>query len=146
MVTSVGKVLSVNVGRPREFDYGDRLARSAIWKSPVAGRVAARGINLDGDEQADRKAHGGPHKAAYAYATEDSRWWEQELGRSISFGEFGENLTLQGVDVNGARLGERWQIGTPLLAVSEPRHPWWGVGVGMNGGRCTRRLTAGMQP
>ena len=146
MVTSVGKVLSVNVGRPREFDYRGRPARSAIWKSPVAGRVAARGINLDGDEQADRKAHGGPHKAAYAYATEDSRWWEQELGRSISFGEFGENLTLQGVDVNGARIGERWQIGTTLLEVSEPRIPCWRLGVRMNDEHFPRRFTEAMRP
>ena len=77
-----GTVLSVNVGGIREFDYRGRPAVSAIWKSPVRGRVAARGVNLEGDEQADRDAHGGPDKAVYAYAIEDTRWWEKELSRS----------------------------------------------------------------
>jgi MOSC domain-containing protein YiiM len=93
MVTTVGKVLSVNVGTVREFEYSGRPAKSAIWKSPAVGRIAARGVNLAGDDQADRKAHGGPDKAVYAYAIEDVRWWEQEVGRSLANGEFGENLT-----------------------------------------------------
>jgi MOSC domain-containing protein YiiM len=75
-----GKVLSVNVGGIRHFDYEGRKARSAIWKSPVTGRVKARGINLDGDDQADRRAHGGPDKAVYAYAIEDHRWWAAKSG------------------------------------------------------------------
>ena len=111
MARTAGKVLSVNVGAVREFEYGGRPARSAIWKSTVSGRVAARGVNLAGDDQADRKAHGGPDKAVYAYAIEDSRWWQQELGRSLAFGEFGENLTTEGIDVNNALVGERWAIG-----------------------------------
>ena len=69
-------VLSVNVGGVREFDYNGRPAKSAIWKSPVAGRIAARGVNLEGDDQADRKAHGGPDKSVYAYAMEDMQWWK----------------------------------------------------------------------
>src|SRR6516164_1726050 len=95
-----GQLVSVNVGRPREFEYNGRPVQSAIWKSPVAGRVRARGVNLEGDEQADRKAHGGHDKAVYAYALEDARWWEQELGRSLQHGEFGENLTIRGIEVN----------------------------------------------
>ena len=71
MATTAGKVLSVNVGTVREFEYSGRPAKSAIWKSPVAGRIAARGVNLAGDDQADRQAHGGPDKAVYAYAIED---------------------------------------------------------------------------
>ena len=82
MATPAGKVLSVNVGGVRAFDYNGRPARSAIWKSPVLGRIAARGVNLAGDDQADRKAHGGPDKAVYAYAVEDARWWQQEIGPS----------------------------------------------------------------
>jgi MOSC domain-containing protein YiiM len=92
-MTVPGKVLSVNVGTVRAFEYGGRPAMSAIWKSPAVGRIAARGVNLAGDDQADRKAHGGPDKAVYAYAIEDVRWWEQEIGRSLAFGELGENLT-----------------------------------------------------
>src|SRR5262245_64321457 len=109
---AVAAVLSVNVGRVREFDYNGRPAKSAIWKSPVAGRIAARGVNLEGDDQADRKAHGGSDKSVYAYAIEDLRWWEEKLGRSLQYGQFGENLTTEGVAVNDALVGERWAIGT----------------------------------
>src|SRR5262245_24937037 len=87
MAITRGKVLSVNVGLPRAFEYNGRPARSAIWKSPVAGRVAARGVNLAGDDQADRRAHGGPDKAVYAYAVEDLGWWAQEIGRPLQLGE-----------------------------------------------------------
>ena len=124
MASTEGRVLSVNVGRPRTFEFNGRQVRSAIWKSPVVGRVAARGMNLDGDDQADRKAHGGVDKAIYAYAIEDLRWWESELGRSLPVGQFGENLTTEGIDVNGALVGERWEVGTTLLEVAEPRVPW----------------------
>ena len=85
MATPVGKVLSVNVGGVREFEYGGRPARSGIWKAPAVGRIAARGVNLAGDDQADRQAHGGPDKALYAYAVEDARWWEQEIRRALAW-------------------------------------------------------------
>src|ERR1700745_197388 len=127
MPNTVATVLSVNVGQTRECDYAGRHAKSAIGKSPVAGRIAARGVNLEGDDQADRKAHGGPDKSVYAYAIEDYRWWEEKLGRSRQYGEFGENLTTEGVAVNDARVGERWAIGTAVFEVSEPRIPCWRV-------------------
>jgi len=146
MTALAGKVLSVNVGKAREFEYNGRLARSAIWKSPVAGRIAARGVNLAGDDQADRKAHGGPDKALYAYAVEDARWWEQEIGRALAFGEFGENLTTEGIDVNDALVGERWRIGTLLLEISEPRIPCWRLGVRMNDKMFPRRFTEALRP
>jgi MOSC domain-containing protein YiiM len=146
MTTSAGRVLSVNVGAVREFEYEGRPARSAIWKSPVVGRVAARGVNLDGDDQADRKAHGGPDKAVYAYAIEDTHWWEQEIGRSLAFGEFGENLTSEGIEVNDALVGERWRIGTTVLEVAEPRIPCWRLGVRMNDKMFPRRFTEAMRP
>src|SRR5262245_28089746 len=120
MATTTGKVLSVNVGTAREFEYNGRPARSAIWKYPVVGRIAVRGVNLAGDDQADRQAHGGPDKAVYAYTVEDARWWEQQLGRSLAYGEFGENLTTEGIEVNEALVGERWQVGATVLEVSEP--------------------------
>src|SRR5436309_15874766 len=110
MTTTRGKVRSVNVGLPHEFEYNGRPARSAIWKAPVAGRVAARGVNLAGDDQADRVAHGGPDKAIYAYAIEDARWWEQEIGRALAYGEFGQNLTTEGIEVHDALTGEHWGI------------------------------------
>src|SRR5262245_4837695 len=146
MATPAGKVLSVNVGTAREFEYNGRPARSPIWKSPVLGRIAARGVNLAGDDQADRTAHGGPDKAVYAYAIEDARWWEQEIGRSLAAGEFGENLTTLGMDPNQALIGERWQIGTTVLEVSEPRIPCWRLGVRMNDKTFPRRFTAALRP
>jgi MOSC domain-containing protein YiiM len=139
-------VLSINVGRPREFDYHGRPARSAIWKVSVTGRVAARGVNLEGDEQADRKAHGGPDKAVYAYAVEDLRWWQNEIGRSIPYGGFGENLTTEGIEVNDALVGERWEIGTAVFEISEPRVPCWRLGVRMNDALFPRRFTEAMRP
>jgi MOSC domain-containing protein YiiM len=146
MAVTIGQLVSVNVGRPREFEYNGRPAKSAIWKSPVTGRVQARGVNLEGDEQADRKAHGGPDKAIYAYAIEDSHWWEKELGRSIQYGEFGENLTTQGIDVNNALVGEQWEIGTVVLEVSEPRVPCWRLGVRMDNQMFVRRFTEALRP
>ena len=141
-----GRVLAVSVGLPREFEYNGRPAKSAIWKDPVAGRVAVRGVNLAGDEQADRRAHGGPDKAVYAYAVEDLRWWEQILGRTLQYGELGENLTTEGIDVNGALVGERWAVGTTLLEVSEPRVPCWRLGVRMNDKHFPRRFTEALRP
>ena len=146
MATPVGTVLSVNVGSVREFEYNGRPAKSAIWKSPAVGRIAARGVNLAGDEQADRQAHGGPDKALYAYAVEDARWWEQEIGRALAYGEFGENLTTGGIDVNDALVGERWQIGTTVLEVSEPRIPCWRLGVRMNDKLFPRRFAEASRP
>src|SRR5262245_46097844 len=123
MTTTAAKVLSVNVGAVREFEYNGHPAKSAIWKLPAVGRIAARGVNLAGDDQADRKAHGGPDKVVYAYAVEDIQWWEQEVGRPLAYGEFGENLTTEGIEVNNALVGERWKIGSTVLEVSEPRIP-----------------------
>lgn len=146
MATIIGRVLSVNVGRARDFQYDGHPARSAIWKSPVAGRIAARGVNLDGDEQADRVAHGGPDKAIYSYAIEDARWWKGKIGRPLPYGAFGENLTTEGIEVNDALVGERWKIGTTVLEVSEPRVPCWRLGVRMNDKMFPRRFTEALRP
>lgn len=146
MVVAPGRVLAVSVGTPREFEHGGHLARSAIWKMPTGGRIAARGVNLAGDDQADRSAHGGPDKAVYAYAVEDAQWWEKEIGRPFSYGEFGENLTTEGVSVNDALIGERWEIGTAVFEVSEPRVPCWRLAVRMNDELFPRRFTEAMRP
>src|SRR4051812_27392127 len=144
--TIAARVLSVSVGKPRAFDYNGRHAKSAIWKSPAVGRIAARGVNLAGDDQADRQAHGGPDKAVYAYAVEDARWWEQEIGRALAAGEFGENLTTERIELNQALVGECWQIGTTVLEVSEPRIPCWRLGVRMNDKMFPRRFTEALRP
>src|SRR4051794_30252096 len=97
------RLLTVNVGSPRDVRVGDRVIRTAIWKEPVTGRVALRGVNLAGDDQADRTVHGGPDKAVYAYAAEDTTWWAEEVGTDLGPAAFGENLTTAGVDVSQAR-------------------------------------------
>ena len=96
------RVLGVNVGQPRPVTTGRRIVDTAIWKTPVDGPVRVRGVNLDGDAQADRSVHGGPDKAVYAYAIEEIRAWESELGRQLDTAAFGENLTTEGIDVSGA--------------------------------------------
>lgn len=141
-----GTVLSVSVGGIREFEHQGRPAVSAIWKTPVQGRIAARGVNLEGDEQADRNAHGGPDKAVYAYAIEDMHWWEKELGRSLEHGVFGENLSTEGIDVTEAVVGEHWEIGSTLFEVSEPRLPCWRLAVRMDDKMFLRRFTEAGRP
>jgi MOSC domain-containing protein YiiM len=113
------RILSVNVGSPRDVRVGERVIRTAIWKEPVAGRVALRGVNLAGDDQADRSVHGGRDKAVYAYGA--------ELGPAA----FGENLTTAGVDLSQARIGERWAVGSALLEVRQSRLPCFKLGLRM---------------
>jgi MOSC domain-containing protein YiiM len=141
-----GSVLSVNVAQIREIPRGGEMVPTGIWKVPVEGRVAVRGVNIEGDEQADRSVHGGVDKALYAYAREDTDWWEGELGRELPHGAFGENLTLGGVDVSGALIGERWRIGTALLEVSEPRFPCWKLGVRFGDPRMLKRFSLALRP
>ena len=116
-------VVSVNVGRPRLVARSTGTVQTAIWKEPVTGPVAARGVNLDGDDQADRTVHGGYDQAVYAYASEDAAWWSSELGREIGPGSFGENLTVAGLDLAAMEVGRRWRVGTVELEVSAPRIP-----------------------
>jgi MOSC domain-containing protein YiiM len=141
-----GSVLSVNVAEIREIPRRGEMVRTGIWKVPVAGRVAVRGVNVEGDEQADRSVHGGPDKALYAYAREDIDWWERELRRDLPHGVFGENLTLRGLDVTGALIGERWRIGSVLLEVSEPRFPCWKLGARFGDPRMLKRFAAARRP
>jgi MOSC domain-containing protein YiiM len=120
------RVVSVNVGRPKPLITGRRVIESAIVKAPVEGAVAVRGVNLEGDDQADRSVHGGPDQAVYAYASEDIAFWSDVTGLDLGGGWgriFGENLTTAGIDVSGARIGERWRIGTVELRVTGPRIP-----------------------
>lgn len=140
------RVLSVNVGLPREVPRGKGTIRTAIWKSPVAGRVAARDDHLEGDEAADRRVHGGYDKAVYAYSREDYEWWEAELDRRLEPASFGENLTTQGLDLNAAKVGERWRIGTVLLEVSEPRLPCLKLGLRMGHSRFPKRFANARRP
>ena len=139
-------IVSVNVGQPQPVRTDRRTVRTAIWKAPVAGRVAVRGVNVDGDDQADRSVHGGPDKAVYAYAIEETRAWEAELGRALGPAAFGENLTTEGIDVSGALIGERWRVGTTLLEVAQPRMPCYKLGVRLDDPRFPRKFLAARRP
>jgi MOSC domain-containing protein YiiM len=141
------RLLSVNVGTPvRLRTPKGREVRTAIWKQPVEGRVAVRGVNVDGDRQADLRVHGGPDKAVYAYASEDTASWEQELGRELGPGAFGENLTTEGVDVTNAVIGERWAIGTTVLEVCQPRLPCFKLGLRFDDPKMVRRFGEARRP
>lgn len=124
-----GVVESVNIGAIREVEHNGRLVTTGIFKSPTTETQRVAGVHIGADEQADTAAHGGPDKAIYAYAAEDYLWWEQELGQTLEPGFFGENLTVRGVDVSGANVGDRWSIGSTVLEVSEPRVPCFKLGI-----------------
>ncbi|WP_332667277.1 MOSC domain-containing protein [Aeromicrobium sp.] len=115
-------VVSVNVGRTIDVPWG-QLKRTAIDKRPVDGPVQIHEHGVGHDEIADLQHHGGPDQAVYAYAREDLEVWERILGRELRAGQFGENLTTQGIDLNAARAGDRWRIGGTLLEISGVRIP-----------------------
>jgi MOSC domain-containing protein YiiM len=141
------RVVSVNVGRPEPVGLRrGRTVRSAIGKAPVAGRVRVAGVNVDGDDQADRSVHGGPDKAVYAYAAEDTAWWEAQLGRALGPGAFGENLTVEGIDVTGAVIGERWRLGGVELEVCQPRFPCFKLGLRFGDPKMLKRFTHAERP
>jgi MOSC domain-containing protein YiiM len=140
------RVLSVNVGKARPVNYRGKRVMTGIWKLPVEGRVAMSGTNLTGDEQADRSVHGGVDKAVYAYSRDDYEWWESELSTPLAGGTFGENLTVTGVDLNTAVIGERWQVGSAVLEVSEPRFPCFKLGIRMGDPRFLRRFARARRP
>jgi MOSC domain-containing protein YiiM len=141
-----GRLLSVNVGTVRQIELAGQARTTAIWKLPVSGRVAVRGVNLAGDDQADRRAHGGPDKAVYAYAREDYAWWERQLDRTLDPGMFGENLTTEGIDLTDALVGERWRVGSAVLQVTSPRVPCWKLGARMGDPRFPARFAAAGRP
>ena len=135
-----GRVISVNVGVPRTVEWLGHPVTSAIWKEPASGPVALRGVNFAGDDQADRRAHGGPDKAVYAYGLVDYQFWADADGLPIEPGLFGENLTIDGLDVSNARIGERWQVGSVLLEVSQPRIPCYKLGMRLQDAAFPRRF------
>jgi MOSC domain-containing protein YiiM len=143
---STGTVETVNVGVPRPVRVNGRTILTAIWKHPVQGRVPLRGVNLRGDDQADRTLHGGPDKAVYAYAMEDTEWWETELQRPLGPGAFGENLTVRSLPVSEAVIGEQWAVGTTLLQVCQPRLPCFKLGLRMDDPRFLRRFAKAGRP
>ena len=118
----MAEVEAVSVGRVQSTPFGP-LKRTAFHKRPVSGRVWADVSGLAGDENANRTHHGGPDRAVYAFAREDLAYWEAELGHPLAAGDFGENLTTLGLDIQNARIGERWRVGDCTLEVTSVRTP-----------------------
>ncbi|HEY3063029.1 MAG TPA: MOSC domain-containing protein [Chloroflexota bacterium] len=141
-----GQLVSVNVGRPRTVPWNGSTVTTSIWKAPVGGRIAVRGVNVEGDDQADRSVHGGSDKAVYAYGVQDYRWWSAELGRELEPGSFGENLTIDGFDVSDALIGERWHIGDVVFEVSQPRIPCYKLGIRHSDAEFPRRFATAERP
>lgn len=117
------RVMSVNVGRPRTVSHQGRSVRTAIYKEPVAGSVRIGRLNLDGDGQADLRVHGGPDKAVYAYPSEHYAHWSRELARDFPWGQFGENLTVEGLFEDEVCIGDVFRVGAARLEVTQPRSP-----------------------
>jgi MOSC domain-containing protein YiiM len=143
-------IRSVNVGRPQDREWAG-LGYTSIDKRPVTGPVRAHRNGLVGDVVSDTKHHGGPDQAVYAFAREDLDAWAAELGRPIRDGQFGENLTTEGIDVNEAEVGEHWRVGGALLEVASVRIPcndfksWMGV-TGYDSARWVRRFAQQCRP
>ena len=145
-----GSLVSVNVGTPREADWAE-IGRTSISKHSVAGPVQVGPLGLDGDRVSDRRHHGGIDQAVYAFAREDLDWWAGELGQDVPDGQFGENLTTRGIDVNEAEVGERWQVGTATFEIAMVRIPCndfknWQSRNGYDDTRWVRRFTEQARP
>jgi MOSC domain-containing protein YiiM len=124
------KLISVNVGLPREVTWDGGSVKTGIFKQPAQGSSRVRRLNLDGDKQADLSVHGGPDKAVYAYPVEHYTYWRRELpDRELTWGNFGENLTTEGLDESVVQIGDRFRIGTAELVVTQPRLPCYKLGI-----------------
>jgi ferredoxin-NADP reductase/MOSC domain-containing protein YiiM/ferredoxin len=128
----MGRLLSVNVGLPRDVEWKGRKVHTAIWKQPVLGRVAVRRLNVNGDGQGDLAGHGGEHRAVMVYQIDAYRYWEAHLGRNdFSFGQFGENFTVDGLPDDEVCIGDRYSVGSALFEVTQPRVTCYRVGMRM---------------
>lgn len=124
------RLLSLNVGLPRQVRFQGELVTTGIFKKPVQGSVRLRKLNLEGDKQADLKVHGGVDKAVYAYAGEHYDYWRQELpDMSLPWGMFGENFTTEGMFEEMVNIGDQFKVGTANLIATQPRMPCYKLGV-----------------
>lgn len=124
------KLISVNLGLPREVVWKRKQVRTGIFKEPVAGRVVLHTLNLDGDQQADLSVHGGADKAVYAYPAEHYDYWRGELpSMQLPWGMFGENFTTEGLLETAVHIGDRFRIGSAEVLVTQPRMPCYKLGI-----------------
>jgi ferredoxin-NADP reductase/MOSC domain-containing protein YiiM len=143
----MARLLSVNVGLPRDIEWKGRTVRTAIWKDPVRGRCRVARLNLDGDGQGDLAGHGGEQRAVFVYQIESYRYWQEQLKRTdFVHGQFGENFTIEGVPDDAVCIGDRYQIGSALFEVTQPRVTCYRVGIRMNEPRMPALLTSSGRP
>jgi ferredoxin-NADP reductase/MOSC domain-containing protein YiiM len=143
----MAQLLSLNVGLPREVTWNGKTVRTAVWKFPVEGRRMVRKLNVDGDGQADLAGHGGEQRAVFVYQMGSYGYWERVLGRNdFSFGQFGENFTVEGLADNEVCIGDRYRIGDAVFEVTQPRVTCYRVGIRMNEPRMPALLVAHHRP
>jgi ferredoxin-NADP reductase/MOSC domain-containing protein YiiM len=141
------RLLSVNVGLPRDVTWNGKTVRTSVWKSPVDGRQMVRRLNIQGDAQADLAGHGGEHRAVFVYQMDSYHYWERFLGRNdFTFGQFGENFTVEGLPDNEVCIGDRYRIGGAEFEVTQPRVTCYRVGIRMNEPRMAALLVAHHRP
>jgi ferredoxin-NADP reductase/MOSC domain-containing protein YiiM len=142
-----GRLLSVNVGLPRDVTWHGRTVHTAVWKQPVDGPRQVRRLNIDGDGQGDLAGHGGEQRAVFVYQIESYRYWQEQLGRDdFSYGQFGENFTISGLADDQVCIGDRYQIGEALFEVTQPRVTCYRVGIRMNEPRMPALLVSDHRP
>jgi ferredoxin-NADP reductase/MOSC domain-containing protein YiiM len=147
VVDAAGRLLSVNVGRPREVAWKGRAVRTAVWKDAVPDRRMVRRLNIDGDGQGDLAGHGGEQRAVLAYQLESYRYWERHLGREgFVFGQFGENLTVEGLPDDEVCIGDRYRVGDAVLEVTQPRVTCYRVGIRMDEPQMAALMVAHQRP
>ncbi|MGC1675656.1 MAG: MOSC and FAD-binding oxidoreductase domain-containing protein [Candidatus Acidiferrales bacterium] len=143
----MARLLSVNVGLPRDVAWKGRTVHTGVWKNPVTGRCRVGRLNLDGDGQGDLAGHGGEHRAVFVYQIEAYRYWQAQLKRTdFVYGQFGENFTIEGLADDAVCIGDRYQIGTALFEVTQPRVTCFRVGIRMNEPRMAALLTSSGRP
>src|SRR5438270_7369446 len=143
----MARLLSVNVGLPREVTWQGKTVRTSVWKSPVTGRRMVRKLDIDGDAQGDLAGHGGEHRAVFVYQIESYHYWENFLGRhDFTFGQFGENFTVEGLPDSEVCIGDRYRIGGALFEVTQPRVTCYRVGIRMDEPRMASLLVAHQRP
>ncbi len=143
----MARLVSVNVGLPRDVAWHGKTVRTGIWKNPVQGRVRVRRLNIDGDGQGDLAGHGGPNRPVMVYQLDSYRYWERELGRNnLSYGQFGENFTVDGLPDAEVCIGDRYRIGSALFEISQPRVTCYRVGIRMDEPQMAAKLVAHHRP
>jgi len=143
----MARLLSVNVGLPRDISWQGKAVHTAIWKAPVQGRRMVRRLNIDGDGQGDLAGHGGEHRAVFVYQIASYHYWQSRLGRSdFTYGQFGENFTVEGLSDTEVCIGDRYRIGGAVFEVTQPRVTCYRVGIRMNEPQMAALLVAHGRP